>query len=527
MNTNQKTGEVANLGSLHDEACRLRPKNTALINGETNEEITYDEFGKKVNEVGHALVNLNIEKGDRVALFFKNTEDYIYVFFGACRIGAVPVPINIEAPYETIKYIIRDCGADILVTGSDIDVYDMAADVAEDVSSIQIFAVTTEQTRSKSDISLPGIVSNPSQELKPVPVSANDPALQPYTSGSTGRPKGVVLTHGGVEWNINKIRQVHFLDCDDRAIISTPLYHKNSMIGAVKPMLNAGGSVVIMSGFDSTNVISSIEKYDVTYIRGVPAMYKMLVDNSEALANHDVSSIDWAVSGSANLPEQLTKNFTDVFDAQMGEAYGLTETGGPITLSPRWGQRKTGSSGLALPGADIQIVDPDTGEEVLSGETGEVTVWSPGNGFYKDKKHNDIAFEERDGKNYLHTGDLAYKDPQGYHYIVGRLDDMMIVGGENVYPAEVENLLLKHESVEDVAVVRVPHSVKSEAPVAFVVVNDDISEKELKEFALKQGPAYAHPRRIFFRSELPLSGPGKIKYDALESEARDRIGGEI
>lgn len=520
-----------NLGALHDDATVLHPERVALIDGESGEQVTYREVGERIARAGNALGGLGVERGDRVALFAPNELWFVYAFFGACRIGSVPLPLNIELPLDTLEYIVADSGAEVVVTSERPEVCDRATAVAEAVDGVGTLAVTDEEPGLAPDgtavVSFTQAVADAATVLAPAPVSDDDPAMQTYTSGSTGTPKGVVLTHGGTHWNVTTIRQVHFLDRHERAIVAGPLYHKNALVGAVKPLFQAGGSVVVMDGFDSSAVIAAIDEYDVTYLRGVPAMYKLLVADEAALAAHDVSSVEWAVSGSASLPEALITSFEEAFGAPMGEAYGLTETGGPVTLSPRWGPRKQGSSGLPLPGAELRIVDPDSGEELPGGETGEVIVASPGNGRYYGRPEVEAeAYEERDGRRFLHTDDLAYRDDQGYVYIAGRLDDMLVVGGENVYPAEVEALLQEHEAVDDVAVVGVPHAMKGEAPVAFVVA-EGVTEDDLKQFFIERGPAYAHPRRVFFEVELPLSGTGKVDRDALEADARERIGGAL
>lgn len=519
------------LGRIYEETAAEHPDRTALIDGVSGETVTYREVADRVAAAGNALAALGVDRGERVALSFPNEFEFVYAFFGAARLGAVPVPINIQASTEIIHSVIADSDAGTIVTSAEDEILTEIRNAAESIDAVDTVAVATRDPPTIADVevhSFTALLEKMDTTLEPAPVGHDDPAMQPYTSGSTGDPKGVVLTHAGCDWMVTCIHRLHFLDDSDRAIVAGPLYHKNAMAGAIKPMLAVGGSVVVMDGFDAERVIESIEKYDVTYLRGVPAMYKMLVNAEKAHATHDVSSVNWAVSGSASLPNSLIENVRDVFSCEMGEAYGLTETGGPITLSPRWGPRKLGSSGLALPGADIRIVDPETDEELPPGETGELVIAAPSNGTYYERPEKEAeAYVERDGRRYLHTDDLAYQDEQEYHYIVGRLDDMLIVGGENVYPARVENLLQRHDQVQDVAVVGAPHAIKGEAPVAFVV-GDDVTEQELKQFALDHGPAYAHPRRVFLESELPLASTGKIDRDELEGIARERIeGGEL
>lgn len=523
--------DIVHLGRIHEETAAEDPDRVALIDGASGDEVTYGEVADRIAAAGNALAELGVEQGDRVALSFPNELMFVYAFFGAARLGAVPVPVNIQATSAKIRSVIADSDASVIVMSSAEDVVSKTRMAAASIDTVDTVAVASTDTPAIDDVSVvsfTALLDEAEPTLEPASVGRDDPAMQPYTSGSTGDPKGVVLTHGGCEWMITCIHRLHFFDHEDRAIVAGPLYHKNAMVGAIKPMLAIGGSVVVMEGFDSERVIEAIDRHNVTYLRGVPAMYKMLVNATETLSNHDVSTVNWAVSGSASLPNSLIEDVRNVFSCEMGEAYGLTETGGPITLSPRWGPRKLGSSGLALPGADTRIVDPETNEEIPPGETGELIISAPSNGsYYKRPVKEDEAYFERDGRRFLHTDDLAYQDEQEYHYIVGRLDDMLIVGGENVYPAEVENLLQRHERVADVAVVSAPHEIKGEAPVAFVVA-ENVTEDELKQFAIDNGPAYAHPRRVFFEDELPLASTGKIDRDALEIAARERIdGGEL
>ncbi len=249
-------------------------------------------------------------------------------------------------------------------------------------------------------------------------------------------------------------------------------------------------------------------------------MFRLLVNDTESLARHDVSSLRYATAGSADVPEDLLAAFERAFGAQIGESYGLTEGGPDVIDSPRWGIRKPGSIGLVLPGCEVRLVDTrNPAREVCIGEVGELITRNPGvtPGYYK--LPDVTARKIRDG--WLHTGDLMQRDGDGYYYFVGRMDDMINVGGENVYPKEVEDLLMQHPNIRDVAVVPAPHSVKGEAPVAFVVehVPGAASEEEIKSFFLERGPAYAHPRRIYFCESLPLSGTGKLDRTALRRRA--------
>ena len=530
--------EDANLATVYDDSVTLDPDRPAFIDGETGDRVTYAEFDRRVAAAGNAAGGLGVERCDRVALLFDNDLTYLSLFFGIVRMGAVPVPVNVQSTAETIRFVIDDSGARTVVAAADPEILGVAVEAAADVESLVVASPDADAALTEADVerpdcevlSLPRLLREADDELPPAPVAPSDPAFQAYTSGSTGKPKGVVLSHGGTSWNARAVRLAHLFEERERGLVAAPLYHKNAMAHAVKPLLAVGGTLIVMNGFDPEAVIGAIDRYGVTYTTGVPAMYRMLVDATDALEAYDVSTLEWAVCGSDTVPETLHEEFDDAFGATMLEAYGLTEGGPVVCASPRWGPQKVGSAGIPLPGVDIEVVDPESGEPLPPGETGELLVSNPGLGRYHDRPDERAeAFEERDGRRYLHTGDLVRRDEQGYLYVAGRLDEMLIVGGENLYPAEAENLLERHESVGDVAVVGVPHEVKGEAPVAFVIAEGGTSldERSVKEFALERGPAFAHPRRVFFVEELPLTGSGKVDRRALEEEALDRIDGPL
>ena len=517
--------DTTNLGEIFHSSLIKNPHKIALIDGESGVKISFQDLENNIAKIRSILDSMGISKGDRIALFFPNQLEFIYTLFGSMRVGAVPVLINIELPLETCSYIVQDSGASLIISSSKSDTLQKAIHAARSSKISRIIISGEKKDRFPTDSSglsfhdLTHLMNNTSPKKGSIQVSPTDAAFQPYTSGSTGNPKGVVLTHGGSIWNASTICKFHRLQESDRAIVAAPMYHSNALNGAIQPMLLVGGSTVILRSFDSQKMIKSIDQFKVTYLRGVPAMFKLLVDDVDSLSKHDVSSIEWAVSGSSSLPESLITSFERIFNASMGMAYGLTEGGPIVTLSPRDGVRKIGSSGVPLPGVVTHIINPATNEKLLPGAIGELIISSPGMGTYHNLPDIEkLAFEMIGTSRFLHTGDLAYIDDQGFHYIVGRIDDMMNVGGENVYPAEVESLLSSHPSVKDACVISLPHSIKGEAPVALVIA-DETTEEEIKQFALKNGPAYAHPRRVLFVSKLPLSGTGKIDRIAAKNMA--------
>jgi acyl-CoA synthetase (AMP-forming)/AMP-acid ligase II len=498
-----------NLGYLFDTALALTPSKPAVYQGDT--VLTFAELDARSNRMANALVALGVGAGDRVALLFNNDFRFLETLFGTMRLGAVAVPLNIRMGDDALRYVTEDSEAAVLVA---------SAALAERGRALAAQIPAIKHVIADGALAYESVVAAASPTLVRRATAFDEICMQPYTSGSTGKPKGVLLTHGGQIWNTDIMRKALMADDTERALIAVPLYHKNAMAGAVKPFLIAGGSLVILPGFDALEVIRAVDRYKVTYLTGVPAMYKMILAEKDALARHDVSSVRYAVCGSAEVPDELLEEFRRVFGAPIGESYGLTE-GGPVPIvNTRWGLKKRGSCGLAFPGCDVKLVD-EAGKEVGVDEVGELVTRNPGlaKGYWKLPEATAKKF--RDG--WLSTGDLMRRDADGYYYFVGRRDDMINVAGENVYPKEVEDILLQHPNLRDACVVPAPHDVKGEVPIAFVVAREPgrTTEDDVRRFFLERGAPYAHPRRVVFLDALPLGGTGKIDRIALKARARE------
>jgi acyl-CoA synthetase (AMP-forming)/AMP-acid ligase II len=503
-----------NLGYLFDAALRLTPSSPALFQDDVR--LTYEELDARCNRIATALARLGVGAGDRVALMFSNDFRFIESLLGPMRLGAVPVPLNTRMGDEALRYVIEDAEASVLIANRAM------ADRARGMARVgRLKDVVVDATADGGVIAYDELLASGLPTLPRRATAFDDVCMQPYTSGSTGQPKGVLLTHGGQVWNADILRKAMLIDETERALVAVPLFHKNAMAGAVKPFLLAGGSMVILPGFDALEVIRAIDRYQATYLTGVPAMYKMILAETAALARHDVSSIRFAVCGSAEVPEELLDQFKRVFrGAGIAESYGLTE-GGPVPLTnTRWGLKKRGSCGMRFPGSEVRLVD-DGGREVAVDEVGELLVRNPGlaKGYWKLPE---VTAEKFRG-GWLRTGDLLRRDADGYHYFMGRKDDMMNVAGENVYPKEVEDILLAHPNLRDACVVPAPHGTKGEVPVAFVVEREGgmSTEDEVKRFFLERGAPYAHPRRVVFVDALPLGGTGKLDRNTLKARARE------
>jgi long-chain acyl-CoA synthetase len=505
-----------NLGYLFDVPLQLQPATPAILQGDV--VLTFRELDDRCNRMANALVSLGVKPGDRVALMFTNDYRFIESLLGTIRVGAVPVPLNIRMGDEAILYVVIDSEAVALIANSDMAA--RAQSLVPQFSTVRHFIVDGETTGEALNY------DRTLQAASPVfmrrKIAPDDVCLQPYTSGSTGKPKGVLLTHGGQIWNVDLLCKLEAFDDTERALVAVPLYHKNAMLGAVKPMLLCGGSLVILPGFDPVQVIKAIARYKITYMTGVPAMFSRILSEKEELRRNDVKSLRYAVCGSAEVSEELVAEFQRTFpEAIIAESYGLTE-GGPDPLSNcRYGLIKRGSCGRQIPGSDVKIVGEDGVTELGPNEVGELITRNPGlaKGYWKLPE----ATEKKFRNGWLYTGDLMRRDEDGFFYFVGRKDDMINVSGENVYPKEIVDILLRHPNVREAFVVPVRHPVKGAVPVAFIVQSGTghTSAEELKQFFLKYGAPYAYPRRIYFVDSMPLGGTGKIDRSQLEKRAAE------
>jgi acyl-CoA synthetase (AMP-forming)/AMP-acid ligase II len=497
---------AANFAEVIEPAVALRSDQTALIEGDVR--LSYRELDERARHVAGMLAARGVVRGDVVALATGNDRRFVEALLGTLRRGAVALPLNVRLGTDALGYILTHSRAALVIateqqsTGTDGPARIVIGDDYE--------AALAEAAAH----------DGPADAQ---PVEANDLAMLLYTSGSTGRPKGVMLSHSNTWWQARSQARTMLHDEHDRGLAMGPLYHANALWLILLPMLFAGGSVVILPEFDAGAALAAIEAHGVTYTSGTPSMYRLLLSQPE-LERYDLRSIEFLECGSAPVPSELLRMMIEHFGCEPVETYGLTE-GGANVLTPRWGVKKLGSTGLPVPDVEIRVVAPDGDHrECSAGEVGELWTRSPANAL--GYLHDPATTAERfvaDG--WLRTGDLMRRDDQGYCYFCGRVDDMISVGGENVYPKEVESILLSHTSVHDVAVTAASHPIKGEAPVAFVVLEPGLpaTESELRQHALDNGPAYAHPRRVFFVETLPLNATNKLDRGELKLRAAELL----
>lgn len=456
----------------------------------------YQAFDAACDALARGLLNRGLTYGDRVAILSLNRYEYLMALFGLPRAGLVPVPVNIKLPRETIAYILADSGAKIaLVDG-----------LGADLLPATLLCVRMDRAAWSS-------LLDPGPFTSVIPGEA-DPALQIYTSGSTGRPKGVLLGHAGQVWNATVLSRSRQLDRSSAMLIAAPLYHKNALIAA-KIAATAGGRAIVLPRFDARRYIAAIGRHRATSLSGVSTMYQLILAERDLLQRTELSSVRAISVGSGPASPALLQSLCDAFPAaHVVGNYGLTE-GGPVPFGshPQGMPRPEGSIGYPLPGSDCRLVGAAPDEGVLH-------VRNPGVLLRYHNLPEETAKRLKDG--WFDTQDILRRDAAGFYYFIGRADDMFKCGGESVFPTEVESLLERHPDVLQAAVVPAADTLKDHIPVAFVVLRPGATADEaaLKAFALANGPAHQHPRRVIVLDEMPLAGTNKVDTAALKERAK-------
>ena len=496
------------LGSWLRRRQRLSPDDVAVIEGDMHH--TYADLAGRAHRLGNALQRLGVERGDRVAFLGRNSVTFLEVLIGTTSLGAIFVPLNWRLAPPELGHIVADCGPHVLVHD---------ADLADAVAAV----------RHQDQVDLPHVLQRgaPYDELlagaaaswSDVPVGLDDPALIIYTSGTTGRPKGATLSHGNVTWNAVNVLIDTGLSADDVALVCAPMFHVAALNMVALPSLLTGATIVLMDRFDPGDALRLITQRRVTVMFGVPAMFNALSQHRDWDAT-DLSSMRRALCGGAPVPLTTIKTWLDR-GVTFLQGYGMTETSpGALFLGPRRAQDKAGTAGVASFFTDVEVRGPD-GAPVKPGERGEVVVSGPNVmlGYWDNPEAT--AETIRDG--WLHSGDVAVVDGDGYVTIVDRLKDMYVSGGENVYPAEVEDALHGHDGVADCAVIGIPDERWGEVGRALIVARPGArpTAQQLAAHLEQRLARYKIPASFVFVSELPRSGAGKL----LKPVLRETYGG--
>ncbi|MEZ5408493.1 MAG: class I adenylate-forming enzyme family protein [Acidimicrobiales bacterium] len=482
--------------------------------------VSYDDLADRCARIGGWLGQQGYGRGARIGILADNSVDYAACYLGIMRAGMAAVPLNTRQPTA------------------------VQADVAADAALALVFHDADHAHLLPPGV--PAVRFGPSPERRPtggrpgwdqvlgarpgaaVDMHPDEVAVQMYTSGSTGRPKGVLLTHGGQLFSIHQyVTGVLPMEPDERLLVSAPMYHKNAGM-QLKMALSLGGTVILLRRFTPDGYLRAVAAHRATAVSGVPTMFALMAGRPELVAELDLSGVRRASIGSAPMTQALFDQARRLFPhATVTNGYGTTEVVAVFGGHPEGRARPDISVGHPLAAVGTRLVDPATGADAepdpaTGRRRGELWVRSPG---LMTGYHNRAELTaERVTDGWYHTGDVMEADADGWHFVVGRVDDMFNCGGENVYPGDVEQMLERCPLVHQAGVVAVPDDVKGALPVAFVVAapGEAPTEDEVKAWALANGPAYQHPRAVWMVDELPLASTAKLDKAALAAEAARR-----
>jgi long-chain acyl-CoA synthetase len=472
------------------------PGHTALRMDD--QALNYAGLDDATARLAHMMTSMGIEPGDRIGLMVPNVPEFGLVFYAALRAGAVVVPMNPLLKEREIAYYLGDSGARFLFAWHQIA--DVAATGAKEAGAEPVAVGGPAFAESYSS-------QPPASEV--VAREPQDTAVILYTSGTTGRPKGAELTHAGLNRNQEiTARNLLLLTPDDVIMGCLPLFHVFGLTCGLNAAIATGATLTLIPRFNPDKALAVIERDRVTVFEGVPTMYAAMLHTDPA-SRPDVSSLRVCISGGAAMPVEVMRQFEDAFGAIVLEGYGLSETSPVASFNHPHAPRKPGSIGTPVEGVDIRLVGQDR-QEVASGEVGEIEIRGHNvmKGYWGKPEATAAAIQD----GWLATGDMARADEDGYLYIVDRKKDLIIRGGYNVYPREVEEVLYEHPAVAEAAVVGIPHDALGEEIGAAVVLKAgaDVSPAELSAYVKSRLAAYKYPRRVWLLDSLPKGPTGKI-----------------
>ncbi len=468
--------------------------------------VSYGGLRTAIERTAAWLHGLGTRRGDRVAARLPKSPAGVCIHLAACRLGAISMPLNPGCSEPELIYFLRDSSAKLLIV-DDSEAHDMGR-VQEQVGTLQR---TISIDSSSPDAFAVGAVGAPAFSISP-----DESALMLYTSGTTGRPKAAELSHTNLTAILNMLEKAWEWRADDVLLHVLPVFHVHGLLVALQSALNAGASTIMLQRFEPVTALDALQHSGCTVFMGVPTIHSRLVAAARS-AEVDLSRLRLIASGSARMSEDLFRQFSDRFGYEPVERYGMTETG--IMLSnPLTGERRPGWVGLPLPGVQLRVVDPADNTPLANGEVGEIQTQGPHvfKGYWNDAEKTAAAFSP-DG--WFKTGDLGLRGADGYFQLRGRSADLVISGGMNVYPLEVERVLDSHPAVVQSAVIGCPDAEWGESVTAVLVAStESLSEKELMGYCRRRLASYKIPKRIVFVQELPRNAMGKVSKSPLRKE---------
>jgi long-chain acyl-CoA synthetase len=493
-----------NLGELLAARVTAAPQKMFLFSEADGRTFTYAQFSQAVDAASRLLASHNIGKGDVVSLLMPNSAEYIIAYFACWKLGALAGPVNSLLKEHELEFVINNSEARaILVNSEFVPRIEGIRDRLPHLCSI----ITFDDVKTAKSSLMPMSESDAGSVNE---ISGSDDAIIIYTSGTTGKPKGCLLTHSNVIANARQISEwLHFTP-NDRLLTIMPLFHMNAVSVTTMSALYAGGSTVVSPKFSASKFWQIISEYQITSFGSVATMLSMLLNTYPDGVPEGLKTdqLRFAMCGSAPVPAEVIKSFEEKFDCMVIEGYGLSESTCRSTFNPPDAGRRPGSCGLPI-GNEMKVVDEDD-REVGAGDLGEIVLRGENilKGYFKNPEATERAF--RGG--WFHTGDIGYRDEEGYFYIVDRKTDMIIRAGENIYPREIDEVLYQHPAVAAAATIGIPDALYGEEVAAFIVLKngESVAEDELMAFCRDRLADYKCPKSIRLVNDIPKGPTGKL-----------------
>lgn len=473
------------------------PDKTALIFG--NRRYSYSEMNRILDGVACYLLSLGVSKGDRIALYLANSPEWMMFYYGAARIGAISVCVPAAYKKEEVKRVVTDSLSSILISSEDLT---CNIPPSESIPLIRktVFVETDEVFQS---------ILREEKRSEPIAGTAttgDDPCSILYTGGTTGVAKGAVLTHRNLLYSAQNVAYHERIVPDDIGVCFLPLSHVFAQCHIMHTFFGGCGTLVLFPRFDMDKVTAAVIDHQVTRFYAVPTIFIRFLNNAEARKR--LKSLRYVFSGGTSMPAEVVRQWVDAFRIPIHEAYGMTEAASCVTFNHLF-RHKIGSIGVPAGAIEVKLVDSN-GNEVKQGEPGEIVIRGPNimKGYFEQPEETALAL--RDG--WFYSGDVGVFDPEGYLYIVDRIKDIIITGGENVYPKEVEDTLHQHMAVNECGVVGLPDGEYGEVVTAYVTLKPGATadERTLIAFCKEQLAYYKAPKKIHFVADLPRTPQGKI-----------------
>jgi long-chain acyl-CoA synthetase len=494
-----------NLASLLTESAERTPDATAIRLGEV--ELSYNELDNRSAQLATLLREKGVKPGDRVGVMLPNVPDFPVAYYGVLRAGAVVVPMNVLLKRREIAFYLEDSGAKLLLAwhGFAAEAREGAAEAGVELIEVEPASFATTLTEHEPT---PGLVDT----------AEDDTAVILYTSGTTGKPKGAELTHMNLFRNADvSSRRTCEIAAGDVVLGALPLFHSFGQTVGMNASMKVGACLTLVPKFDPAEALATMQRDEVTHFYGVPTMFGALLHHPER-ESYDTSSLRTCITGGASMPVEVLRGFEEAFGAIVLEGYGLSETSPVASSNHPEMERKPGSIGTPLEGVEMRVVD-ENDEPVAQGEVGEIVI--RGHNIMKGYWQRPEATAEAMRGGWFHSGDMARTDEDGYFYIVDRKKDMIIRGGYNVYPREVEEVLFEHPKIREAAVLGIPHDEWGEEIGAAVVLHDgdEIAPEEISAYVKERIAAYKYQRTVWFLDDLPKGPTGKILKREIEPPA--------